>query len=75
VHGVVDRLPVGGKVETLRGDSVVQNVLATRLRYNVISINTLGNNLLLFGVEQTILVESSPTKALQRLSTSRSNSA
>jgi len=50
-------------------------VLATRLRYNVISINTLGNNLLLFGVEQTILVESSPTKALQRLSTSRSNSA
>jgi hypothetical protein len=60
---------------SIRGDSAVENVLATRLRYNVISINTLGNNVLLSGVEQTILVEPSPTKALQGLSASRSNCA
>jgi hypothetical protein len=31
-----------------------ENVLATRLRYNVISTNVPGNNVLLGGVEQVV---------------------
>lgn len=33
-----------------------ENVLAIRLRYEVISINTPGNNVILPGVEQTVLI-------------------
>jgi phage baseplate assembly protein W len=33
-----------------------ENVLAIRLRYDVVSMNTLGNNVILSGTEQTILV-------------------
>jgi phage baseplate assembly protein W len=35
-----------------------ENVLAIRLRYNVISTNTPGNNVILSGVEQTVLQSS-----------------
>ncbi len=38
--------------ETLDGE----NVLAIRLRYSVISTNTPGNNVILSGIEQTIIV-------------------
>jgi len=33
-----------------------ENVLAIRLRYNIISANTPGNNVVLGGLEQTVLV-------------------
>ncbi len=33
-----------------------ENVLAIRLRYNVISTNTPGNDVILAGVEQTVVV-------------------
>lgn len=33
-----------------------ENVLALRIRYSIISANTPGNNVLVAGVEQTVLV-------------------
>lgn len=41
-------------VKVAREQQDGQNVLAIRLRYNVISTNTPGNNVILSGVEQTV---------------------
>ena len=58
---VVDALkrwdPRGGgdAVQVAREQQDGANVLAIRLRYNVISTNVPGNNAILSGVEQTVL--------------------
>jgi hypothetical protein len=46
-----------------------ENVLAIRLRYNVISANVPGNNVLIEGVEQTIRAYSSHTRSSQSTGT------
>jgi hypothetical protein len=33
-----------------------ENVLALRIRYNIISANTPGNNVILPGIEQTVVL-------------------
>jgi phage baseplate assembly protein W len=43
-------------VQVTREELDGENVLAIRLRYNVISTNTPGNNVILSGVEQTLMV-------------------
>ncbi len=43
-------------VQASREQKDGENVLAIRLRYNVISTNTPGNNVILSGVEQTLRV-------------------
>jgi len=43
-------------VQVTREQHEGDNVLAIRLRYDIISTNTLGNNVILAGVAQTILV-------------------
>jgi hypothetical protein len=43
-------------VQTSRERQDGENVLALRLRYNVISTNTPGNNVILAGEEQTVFV-------------------
>ena len=41
-------------VKATREQQDGENVLALRLRYNVISTNTPGNNVILSGIEQTV---------------------
>ena len=43
-------------VQATREQQDGENVLAIRLRYNVISTNTPGNNVILSGVEQTVRI-------------------
>jgi hypothetical protein len=43
-------------VQTTREQHDGENVLSLQLRYNVISANTPGNNVILSGVEQTVFV-------------------
>jgi phage baseplate assembly protein W len=41
-------------VDVTRDDQSGENILTIRIRYNILSTNTPGNNVLLSGVEQTI---------------------
>lgn len=43
-------------VKATREQQDGENILALRLRYNVISTNTPGNNVILSGVEQKVRV-------------------
>jgi phage baseplate assembly protein W len=43
-------------VQATREKQEGENVLALRLRYNVISTNTPGNNVILSGIEQTVSI-------------------
>jgi phage baseplate assembly protein W len=43
-------------VDVAREQQDGENVLAIRLRYNVISTNTPGNNVILSGIEQTVVL-------------------